>query len=332
MSSLLELSNSLADTVEQAGRSVVAVNAGTRFSPSGIHWRQGIIVTSDESLSRYDEITVTLSDGSSVAATHLGHDSSTDIAVFQLQNIETPVAKIGDANTLKVGHLVLGIARSKEGDLRAALGAVSVVSGAWRSMNGGNIDQFIRPDITLYPGFAGGPLVDAAGYVVGMNTSGRRGTALTIPAATVNRVVDQLIARGHIARGYLGVGMQPVRLPNNLITALNLTAATGVIVVNVEPAGPADNAGLLLGDVLVKFDGVTVSDTGDVMALLNSSDRIGKTVPVQLVRGGVLVEIAIAVGERPFEESPLPEGSEKPNDYSHHRRGRHGRRGSSHSR
>ncbi|BAY13972.1 S1C family serine protease [Calothrix sp. NIES-2098] len=332
MSSLLELSNSLADTVEQAGNAVVAVNAGTRISSSGIHWRQGIIVTSDESLQRYDEITVTLFDGRSVAATHLGHDSSTDIAVFQLQDGETPVAKIGDATTLKIGHLVLGIARSNAGELRAALGTVSVISGAWRSMSGGNIDQFIRPDMTLYPGFAGGALVDAAGYVVGMNTSGRRGTALTIPAATVNRVVDQLLAKGHIARGYLGVGMQPVRLPNNLIAALSLTSATGVIVVNVEPAGPADHAGVLLGDVLVAFDGTTVSDTGDVMALLNSSDRVGKTVPLQVIRGGVLVELAITVGERPFEQYSNQEDSEKSSDRSHHRRGRHGRRGSSHSR
>ncbi len=328
MSSLVDLSNSLADTVEQAGSAVVAVNAGTRISLSGIHWRTGIIVTSDESLQRYDEINITLSDGRSLAATHLGHDSSTDVAVFQLPDVEIPVAKIGDATTLKVGHLVLGIARSNEGDLRAALGTVSVVSGAWRSMSGGNIDQFIRPDITLYPGFAGGPLVDAAGYVVGMNTSGRRGTALTIPAATVNRVVDQLLAKGHIARGYLGVGMQPVRLPNNLKTALNLSTATGVIVVNVEPAGPADNAGVLLGDVLVTFDGTTVSDTGDVMALLNSSDRVGKTVPVQVIRGGVLVELAIAIGERPFEQSLDGEDDRS----HHHRRGRHGRRGSSHSR
>ncbi|MFN6567491.1 S1C family serine protease [Dendronalium sp. ChiSLP03b] len=301
MSSLLALSQSLADTVEQAGSSVVAVNAGTRISPSGIHWRKDIIVTSDESLQRYDEITITLGDGHTLPVTLVGHDSSTDLAVFQLQNAEIPVAKIGDATTIKVGHLVLGLARSSEGDLRAAMGAVSVVSGAWRSMSGGNIDQFIRPDISLYPGFAGGPLVDAAGYVVGMNTSGRRGTALTIPAATVNRVVDQLQAKGHISRGYLGVGMQPVRLPNNLKTALNLSAATGVIVVNVEPSGPADKAGVLLGDVLITFDNTSVSDTGDVLALLNSSDRIGKTVPVQVVRGGALVELVIVIGERPVD-------------------------------
>ena len=301
MSSLQDLSNNLADIVEQVGNSVVAVNGGTRISPSGIHWRDGIIVTSDESLQRYEEITVTTTDNRTVTATLLGRDSSTDVAVFQLQNVEIPVAKIGDATTLKVGHLVLGLARSGEGDLKAAMGAVSVVSGAWRSMSGGNIDSFIRPDITFYAGFAGGPLVDAGGFVVGMNTSGRRGTALTIPASTVNRVVDQLVAKGRIPRGYLGLGMQPVRLPANLKSALNLTSAGGVIVVNVETNGPADKAGVLLGDVLVAFDGISISDTGDVLALLNNSDRVGKTVSVQLVRGGALVELAIAIGEKPIQ-------------------------------
>jgi S1-C subfamily serine protease len=301
MSSLLDLSNNLADIVEQVGNSVVAVNGGTRISPSGIHWRDGIIVTSDESLQRYEEITVTTTENRTVTATLLGRDSSTDVAVFQLQNVEIPVAKIGDATTLKVGHLVLGLARSGEGDLKAAMGAVSVVSGAWRSMSGGNIDSFIRPDITFYAGFAGGPLVDAGGFVVGMNTSGRRGTALTIPASTVNRVVDQLVAKGRIPRGYLGLGMQPVRLPANLKSALNLTSAGGVIVVNVETNGPADKAGVLLGDVLVAFDGISISDTGDVLALLNNSDRVGKTVSVQLVRGGALVELAIAIGEKPIQ-------------------------------
>ncbi|BCL38262.1 S1C family serine protease [Nostoc sp. MS1] len=317
MSSLLALSNSLAETVEQGGGSVVAVNAGTRVSPSGIHWRDGIIVTSDESLPRYEEITITVSPGQSFPVTFLGHDASTDIAVFQLENAQIPIANIGDANTLKVGHLVLGLARSSEGDLRAAMGAVSVVSGAWRSMNGGNIDQFIRPDITLYPGFAGGALVDAAGYVVGMNTSGRRGTALTIPATTVNRVIDQLLAKGRISRGYLGVGMQPVRLPNNFQNDLNLTATTGVIVVNIEVGSPADNAGLLLGDVLVKFDGVAVTDTGDVLALLNNSDRIGKPVTLQVIRGGALLELDVVVGESLVVE----EGRRREAETRRHERG-----------
>ncbi|SRR5579883_46673 len=302
MSSLLALSNNLADIVEQVGSTVVAVNAGKRVSPSGIHWRDGIIVTSDESLQRYDDITVTLSDGTNIPVTLVGHDASTDVAVFRLQDVELPVAKIGDAKTLKVGHLVLGLARSSEGEIRAAMGAVSVVNGPWRSMSGGNIDQFIRPDITLYSGFAGGPLVDAAGNIVGMNTSGRRGTALTIPATTVNRVIDQLLAKGHIARGYLGLGMQPVRLPKNLKTSLNLTSESGVIVVNVEPNGPADNAGVLIGDVLTEFDGITLKDTAEILALLNNSDRVGKTVPLQIVRAGALVNLTITVGERAVRE------------------------------
>ncbi|RUR83153.1 serine protease [Chlorogloeopsis fritschii PCC 6912] len=301
MSSLLDLSNSIAAIVEQVENTVVAINTGTRISSSGIHWRNGIIVTSDESLQRYDEITVTLAGDRKLPVTLLGHDPSTDIAVFKLENANIPVAQIGDAKTLKVGHLVLGLARNSDGDIRAAMGSVSAVSGAWRSMSGGNIDQFIRPDITLYPGFAGGPLVDAAGSVMGMNTAGRRGTALTIPAATVNRVLQQLLSAGRIARGYLGVGMQPVQLPKNLQIGLNLPAATGVIVVNVEPNSPADKAGVIIGDVLVAFDGNPVTDTADVLALLNNSDRIGKTVKVQLVRGGVLTELAIVVGERATE-------------------------------
>jgi S1-C subfamily serine protease len=303
MSSPLQaLSHNLAETVEQAGSAIVAVNAGRRISSSGIHWRNGIIVTSDESLQRYDEITFTLPTGGHVTGTLIGRDPSTDVAVFKLQQVEIPVAKIKDATTLKVGHLVLGLARSSEGDIRAAMGTVSVVAGAWRSMSGGNIDQFIRPDISLYPGFAGGPLVDAAGYVVGMNTSGRRGTALTIPTSTVNRVVDQLLAKGRMTRGYLGLGMQPVRLPKNLKTALNLSSTGGVIVVNVEPDGPADHAGVLIGDVLVTFDGSSVNDTGDVLALLNSSDRVGKTVKLQIIRAGSLIELPVTIGEKPVRE------------------------------
>jgi S1-C subfamily serine protease len=298
MSSLLDLSNSLADTVAKAGNAIVAINTGQRVSPSGIHWRNGIIVTSDESLPNYDDTTITYADGKTVPVKLLGHDSTTDVAVFQLSPTDIPVASIGNTATLKVGHLVMGLARSRAGDVRAAMGAVSVITGSWQSMSGGTIDRYIRPDITLYPGFAGGALVDAAGQVVGMNTAGRRGTALTIPAETVDRVVEQLLTKGHIARGYLGVGMQPVRLPQQLRTALNLTTATGVMVVNVEPDSPADRAGLLLGDVLVTLAGVGVGDPGDVRGILNQPDRIGKTVPIQAIRGGTLVELTVTIGER----------------------------------
>ncbi|AFY56460.1 trypsin-like serine protease with C-terminal PDZ domain [Rivularia sp. PCC 7116] len=298
MSTLQSLSDNIAEIVEQSGKAIVSINGNRRFSPSGIHWHKSIIVTSDESIKRYEEITITLDNGHKKPASLLGRDPSTDVAVFQIENPDIPVATIGEAVNLKVGNLVLALARSNEGDIRAAMGAVSVVGGEWQSMYGGKIDQFIRPDISLYPGFGGGALVDASGNIIGMNTTGRRGTALTIPASTINRVVEQLLSKGRIPRGYLGLGMQPVRLPDNLKNSLNLTSNGGVIVVNVEPNSAAEKAGIFLGDILVSFDGNTVEDTSDILALLNESFRVGESVKTKIVRGGELVELNLTVGER----------------------------------
>jgi S1-C subfamily serine protease len=298
MSSLLELSNSLADTVAEAGTAVVGINIAQRVAPSGIHWRKGIIITSDESLHSYDDLTIVSANGQVAPITLLGRDPTTDIAVFTLTDAEIPVATVGDTASLKVGHLVLGLARSIEGDIRAAMGTVSVLGGSWQSMSGGTIDRYLRPDLTLYRGFAGGALVDAAGRVVGMNTTGRRGTALTIPAETIDRVVSQLVAKGRIARGYLGVGMQPVRLSSQLITALNLNVPTGVILINVEPQSPAEIGGLLLGDILITWDGTPIADPSDIRALLNRGDRVGQQVKIGAIRGGTLVELSIEIGER----------------------------------
>jgi len=300
-SALLALSNNLADVVEQAGRSVVIVNGRSRMSSSGVHWRQGIIVTADETIKRSEDITITLPDGRTVPATLVGRDPSTDIAVLKLQDIELPVAEIGEASLLKVGHMVLAIGRSTESGLSASMGVVSALGGSWRSSYGGLIDQFVRLDLNLYPSIEGGPLVEATGRVVGITVSGPRRTVLSIPASTINRVVDQLLSKGHIARGYLGLGMQPVRLPETLKNTLNLSSVGGVIVVNVESDGPADKSGMLIGDVLVAIDGTPVSDTGDIQAMLGSHS-VGKILNVQIVRGGTLVEVALTVGERQGKE------------------------------
>ncbi len=300
-SALLALSNNLADVVEQAGRSVVIVNGRSRMSSSGVHWRQGIIVTADETIKRSEDITITLPDGRTLPATLVGRDPSTDIAVLKLQNVELPVAEIGEASLLKVGHMVLAVGRSSESGLSASMGVVSALGGSWRSSYGGLIDQFVRLDVNLYPSIEGGPLVEATGRVVGITVSGPRRTVLSIPASTINRVVDQLLSKGHIARGYLGLGMQPVRLPETLKNTLNLSSVGGVIVVNVESDGPADKSGMLIGDVLVAIDGTPVSDTGDIQAMLGSHS-VGKILNVQIVRGGTLVEVALTVGERQGKE------------------------------
>jgi S1-C subfamily serine protease len=301
-STLLALSQNLADAVEKAGRAVVAVNARHRIASSGVHWRSGVIVTADHTVRRDEEITVTLPDNRKVAAKLVGRDSTTDLAVLKLQDVDLPIAEIGDAESLKVGHMVLAVARPGESGLSASWGVVSAKGGAGRNWCGGQIDSFLRLDLSLYPGFSGGALVDASGTVVGINTSGPRNMVLAIPVDVVNRVIETLLEKGRIARGYLGLGMQPVVLPDTLKRALNLSSGGGVIVVNVEPNGPADRAGVLIGDVLLSFDDTPVSDTADVQAVL-SPESVGKTFRVQMIRGGTKVEVAIAVSERPLNNS-----------------------------
>jgi S1-C subfamily serine protease len=299
---LLSLSNNLADAVERAGQSTVAVHARQRQPASGVHWRPGVIVATDHTIERDDDITITLPDGKSVPATLAGRDPSTDLAILKVDGANLPVAAIGDATALRVGHMALAVGRFGEGGLGTSLGVVSALSGAWNTWRGGQVDQFVRADVTLYPGFSGGPLVNAAGEIVGINTSGlSRNMGLTIPAATVNRVVDQLLSTGRIARGYLGLGLQPVRLPDTLKQAVGTTSDTGVIIISIEGGGPAEQAGLFIGDILVTLDGTPVTDTDAVQGLLGP-ERIGSALAAKVARGGQPVDVAITVGERPQRE------------------------------
>ena len=299
-SPLLALSNDLAGAVERAGRAVVAVNARPRLPSSGVHWRQGVIVTAEHTIKQEEEITVALPDGRSVPATLAGRDASTDLAVLKLEGGELPTADVGDSATLRVGHLVLAVACSGEHGrgLSASMGVISAVGGPWHTWSGGQIDQFVRLDLTLYPGFSGGPLVNAQGCVVGINTSGPRSLVLAIPTSTVNRVVDQLLAKGRIVRGYLGLGMQPIRLPEAVQRTLNLATHSGIIVVTVQPNSPAEKAGALIGDVLVALDDKPVSDIPDVLAMLGP-EHVGRAVRASIIRAGVLSELMIPVGEWP---------------------------------
>jgi S1-C subfamily serine protease len=297
-SPLVTLSNDLAAAIAQAGEAVVSVNARQRFSSSGVHWQSGIVVTADHSIRREEDITVTLANGQTTPATLIGRDSGTDLAILRLQTADFPTAELGNAADLKVGHLVLAIGRSTEGGVSASMGVISALSGTWRTWHGGQVDQFIRPDLTMYRGFAGGALINTQGQVVGINTAGPRHMALTIPATTINRVVEQLQQRGRITRGYLGVGMQPVQLPQNLRQSLNWSGDRGVIIVSVEPNSPADQGGILIGDVLVALNDRTIADLNDVHTMLDP-DRVGKPLTAQVIRGGSLITLTITVGERP---------------------------------
>jgi S1-C subfamily serine protease len=209
------------------------------------------------------------------------------------------VAKLGNPSTLKLGQIVLAVGHGGNRGHFAGLGIVGGLGGPWRTWRGAEIERFIRPDLSLYPGFSGSALVDTQGLVVGINTTGlSRRSPLTIPTSTVHDVVGELLKKGRIARGFLGVGLQPVYLPDSLKHKLKLESQNGVILLGVEPDGPADEAGFLIGDVLLELDGKTMAKISDVQDIL-APEYVGKTIKASLIRGGNSVECSITIGERP---------------------------------
>jgi S1-C subfamily serine protease len=306
-SALAAVSDDLAAAVERVRPSVVAIHARTRIPSSGVLWRAGVVVTADHTVKRDEDITITLHGGRSVAAQLAGRDGSTDLALLTFDAAALgadapPPAPRGDAAALRVGELVLAVGRPGDGDVTASLGVVSAVGPAWRTWRGGEIDRFVRLDLSVYDGFSGGPAVTARGEVVGVNSSGlARGSAITVPAATVERVAERLLRGGRGARGDLGAGMQSVRLPARLTASLGLTSDAGLIVLSLDAGAPADRAGLLVGDVLVAFGGAAVREPGDVLAMLEP-DRVGQTMTARVVRAGALADVPVTVGERPRRE------------------------------
>ena len=293
------LSDQLADAVAQAGAAIVAVHARGRLPSTGVHWRDGIVMTTEGTVRREEGITVTLPDGADVAAKLAGRDRGTDLAVLRVEKGRLPVAQLGDPAALRPGHLVLALARLDELGARAAFGAVSAVGGAWRCWKGGEIDRLIQSDLVIYPGFGGGPLVDASGRVNGLNSGGlSRSLATTIPAGTVNRVLDQLVERGYVSRGWLGAAMQPVRFNPAAQKRLGLAAEGGLVLIAIEPDAPSAAVGLLVGDVIVAVNGRPVDDPSQIVDVL-SGDVVGKSLHLDLVRGGQRVTADVLVGERP---------------------------------
>ena len=296
---LIELSNALAQATERAAANVVAVHAESRGSASGVVWRAGTIVTAEHALRRDEEIHATLPDGRVVPATLAGRDPSSDLAVLKCAEASAAVSGFGDVNALKPGSLTLVVGRTRASGPVAALGAVSLVVPERRTWTGTALAPYIRLDVGLQPTAIGGAVVDAQGRIVGIATPRfARFGAIAIPAPTVDRVIDTLLKKGHIPQGYLGVGLQPVRLPEALRQSLQRSEKTAAIVLEVEPESPAHKAGIVIGDILVALAGHPVARLEDIHSQLNG-EAIGKPLALKFVRGGATQEVNIVVGERP---------------------------------
>lgn len=292
MSKLNELSSELISLGARAGSFTVAVNARRRLASSGIAWGGDRVVTAAHTVKRADGITVFLPEGRELPARLAARDPGRDLALLKVEGLEAPSVPL--APTVEVGQLVLAVARSPVDGLGTSLGILSEKGGPWRSFSGARFEEHLQPDLRLYPGYAGGPLVDAEARVIGLNTDGlTRSGALTIAAGAIAALLEGWQKGARIGRAYLGLAMHPVQLPQKF------HAPGGVIVLHVEPEGPGDRAGLLQGDILVSFDGQPLSGLDALLAHL--ADHVpGDRVTLGVVRAGARVEdLVVETGQRP---------------------------------
>ena len=324
---LAQLSDELADAVERAGRSVYTVAGGRRQPGSGVAWPGGYVVTADHILfsdffwirsgaprrpppgthafniripepEQPREFTVTGADGREQTATLVGHDGSYDLAVLKLpEGSAAQPAELAPIGSVRSGSLVFAVGRPSGSGGSSSFGAVNTVGERWWTGRGGVIEGYVRADVTMYPGFSGGPLVDVQGRIVGLNSSQLAREHIAIPAAIVDSLVQKLIAGQQVRRAYLGLSSQPTHVPEGVRQKAGIDQERGLLVIWVEPESPAEQAGLIVGDVLLRLAGDAVTSARDLLEGL-TPDRVGKPVPIVVLRGGARQEMTVTPGER----------------------------------
>jgi S1-C subfamily serine protease len=291
---IADLSASFAKAVETAGSAVVRVEARRGPPSSGVIWAEGIVVTADHAVEAEEDVTIGLPDGGTATASLVGRDPGTDLAVLKTDAVGLGGVAWSD-DTVAVGHLALALWRPGR-TVRGALALASAVAGEWRTPGGSRVERYLEADVNLRPGLSGGLLVAPDGKALGLITTGiLRGSAVALPQVTITRVVNALLAHGSVPRGYLGVGVQPVRLPPAL--AAKTGQPTGVIVVAIQENGPAWAGGVHLGDVLLAVDGRGISHLRDLQGLLDEG-TVGKSLKLRILRGDQLTETDVAVASR----------------------------------
>ncbi len=291
---LSQLSAALAERVAAARGLVAGIRMRGHSLRSGTLWRKDVVVASEQALPKSEEAEVVLADGGTFAARVAGRDPGTNVAVLRLDGAPEPQQVA--AEQLQPGALVLALAADRAGGVAVRLGAVHSVGPAWHSRAGGRIDSRIGLDIRLGRGEEGGPVLDAAGGLLGISTLGPRRRVLVIPAATVERVMEPLLMAGRIARGWLGAAVQPVLVPEALHSEAG--QSLGLMIIGVTKDGPAAQAGMLMGDILIAVDGADVGSPRRLAELLGP-ESVGRQVQLRLIRAGKMQTLAATMGERP---------------------------------
>jgi len=294
---LQNISNEMAEIVGRAAASIVAVQGRRGIGSSGIVWRDNLILTSSEGVRAEDGIQLLLPDGRAAAAHLRGRDPGTDLAVLETDASGLPALDFADDGALQAGQLALAVGRTANTGPIASFGIVSGVSGEWKTWRGGKLDRFVRLDISAYPTLSGGAALGASGNLIGLVSTGlSRSSVLAVTRGTIERVAGKLIQQGYVSRGFLGVTLQPVKLPPQLQEYLGQNS--GIMLLGIEPEGPASVGGLVLGDVLVAAEGQPLAQPEALADLLEGTPS-GKSVKFKVLRAGVLQELDVRVGERP---------------------------------
>jgi S1-C subfamily serine protease len=288
------LSDVLVARFAAARDSVAAVKLSERAHLAATRWRPDVLVTSEQSLPEREALDVLLPDGSSIPGKLAGRDAATNVAVIRLD--EPVPAPVLSPSLPQVGALTIVAGSDGGGRPSARLGMVNALGPEWHSMRGGRIEARIQLDVRLAGSEEGGPAFDAGGGWLGMTTFGPRGQVLVIPAATLERVAPALLASGHVPRGWLGVALRPVAVPDELRQAGG--EASGLMVMSLSPEGPAARAGIVPGDIVLSVDGTSARRLRNVLAHLGS-DSVGRTVSLRVIRGGAVIAIEVAITERP---------------------------------
>ena len=292
--SLSALSDMLVTRFAAARASFAAIRLSDRAHLGAVRWRDDVLVTSEQSLPTRDAFEAVLPDGGCITGKAAGRDPATNVALIRLD--KPAAAPSLSASMPEVGALVVAAGSDGGGRASARLGLVNAVGPEWHSMRGGRIEARIQLDIRLAPSEEGGPALDGAGNWLGMTTFGPRGQILVIPAATVERIAHTLLASGRVPRGWLGVALRPVVVPDELRETAG--ESTGLMVMSLSPDGPAHKAGILPGDILLSVDGASARRLRGVLAHLGS-ESVGRSLALRLIRGGAVVTVEAAITERP---------------------------------
>lgn len=294
---LVALSTAMADAVEKAGAFTVLVDARRRLPATGIAFAPDLVLTADHVVERDEDIHLLLPNGEQVSASLAGRDPGSDLALLRLQDKRLAAAEPAP-QPARLGQIVLAVGRPSSDGLQVSLGVISAIGGPARTGRGGLLEQYLRTDAIPYPGFSGGPLIDASARLLGINTSGAaHGMSLTIPAGFAWMTAKTLAEHGHIRRGYLGVRSQAVELPEAQSSVLKREQSSGLLLVGIENNSPASQGGLMVGDILVGMAGHPITDPDQLLSLL-AGEIVGKNTPLEILRGGQLITVQVKIGER----------------------------------